>query len=208
MKSPNICPSLKPRPVIGRRVASIAGVVAGFLALQAQAQMPSAPGISVQTAPWQLRLEPSGPSAADSIDSVVSPRAGVTGWAVNPAGYALGMRVDVSTPRGTGLMATLPGSVHPSIDLGVRWRASAWGLPNVDVSAWYRLGPPVGQGAAGADVLQPALTTSFEMRLDGPSGARLLPKSSTIGLQIHGSGLPALRAKGGGRSVVYYRTQF
>ena len=64
----------------------------------------------------------------------------------------------------------------------------------MDVSAWYRLGPPVGQGPAGADVLQPALTTSFEMRLDGPSGARLLPKSSTIGLQIHGSGLPALRA--------------
>lgn len=204
----NIPPFLKLRRHHVRHSGWLAAVAMASLAMPAQAQTSSAWGITGQTPPWQLRLEAGGSSAGDMIDGVQSPRAGVTGWAVNPAGYALGMRVDVSTPRGTGLMATLPSSVNPSIDLGVRWRASAWGLPNMDVSAWYRVGAAVGHGPAGTETSLPPLTTSFEMHLGGSSGAGLLPKSSTIGLQIHGSGLPALRAKGSARSVVYYRTQF
>ena len=54
--------------------------------------------------------------------TVFNPRAGVTGWAVNPGGYALGLRVDVSAPRGTALTGALPGLSNPSVDLGVRWR--------------------------------------------------------------------------------------
>lgn len=163
---------------------------------------------AVSSSPWQLRLEAGSTRAPEPNDSFAIPRAGVTGWAVNPGGYALGLRVDVSAPRGTGLTGALPGLSNPSVDLGVRWRASVWGLPSLNVAAWYRLGTPAGLGLPGSDASSPALTTSIEMRLDGSSGAGLLPKSSTIGLQIEGSGLPALRAKGNARSVLYYKTQF
>ncbi|MCW5648448.1 MAG: hypothetical protein KIS62_01750 [Ramlibacter sp.] len=171
-------------------------------ALHAQGPLqPPAPGL-------RFGLSPALLPRFDRFDAPLATRAALTGWAVVSPRAALGLTLDSSTPRGTGLISSLDErSGAPRLDLGIRWRTALGDSDRIDVAAWRRVSPS-GEGASlSSELNQEGYGTSVEWQFKSAPTFGFVPELRAIGLQLNGGGRLMLRTHGG-RPVLYYRAQF